>query len=492
MRTSGVLLHITSLPSPYGVGTLGKEAYHFVDWLVSSGIHLWQVLPLVPTNYGDSPYQSVSSTALNYYLIDLDALKKQGLLKEEEYKGVLINDELHTNYSMLFDKKIPLLKLAFSRFDSKDASFLKFVKKGEYHDFAMFMVLKSMHQYKPWFLWEKSYQKYSLELEKEIVANPEYLFWQWTQYEFFKEWTALHAYANLNKVKIMGDMPLYVAYDSVEVWKYPELFLLTEDKKLKLVAGCPPDAFSEDGQLWGNPIYDWEYMRGTHYAWWNNRIKRSFKLYDYLRIDHFRGFDRYYAIPAKDDTAKNGSWLDGPKFELFENKTKMPIIAEDLGMIDEGVRELLKKTGYPGMKVLAFAFDGNSHNDYLPSNYEKNCVVYTGTHDNMPLCQQLMDLDNTGLEILLKELKEECKYLNVPFNAKNFKAITTTLVELAFASNAKIAIVPMQDLLAQEGASRMNFPSSVSNQNWSYRIRKQDLSKALAKRILSYNQKYHR
>ncbi|MDE6013920.1 MAG: 4-alpha-glucanotransferase, partial [Anaeroplasmataceae bacterium] len=346
--------------------------------------------------------------------------------------------------------------------------------------------------YKPWFLWEESYQKYSIELEKEIVANPEYLFWQWTQYEFFKEWTALHAYANLNKVKIMGDMPLYVAYDSVEVWKNPELFLLKEDKKLKLVAGCPPDVFSEDGQLWGNPIYDWKYMRSTNYAWWNERIKRSFKLYDYLRIDHFRGFDRYYAIPAEDDTARNGSWLDGPKFELFENKTKMPIIAEDLGMIDEGVRELLRKTGYPGMKVLAFAFDGNPHNDYLPSNYEKNAVVYTGTHDNMPVCQQLMDLDSNALEILLKGLKQECQSLKVPFNARNFKAITNTIVELAFASNAKISIVPMQDLLAQDGASRMNFPSSVSNQNWSYRIRKQDLSKALAKRILSYNQKYHR
>lgn len=494
-RTAGVLLHITSLPSKYGVGTLGKAAYDFVDWLESAGMKIWQVLPLVPTNYGDSPYQSVSSTALNYYLIDLDILNSKGLLKKKDYENIrFFYNEQRVEFSLLFSEKIKVLRLAFSKFNTNDLEFIEFIDKGIYRDFAIFMTIKSMNEYKSWELWPEDYKKHSLELEEQIIKEhtSEYLFWLWTQYEFLHEWNKLHEYAKQKNIEIMGDMPLYVAYDSVEVWKNPELFVLTENHERKLVAGCPPDAFSDDGQLWGNPIYDWKYMKKTNYAWWNERIKKAFELYDILRIDHFRGFDRYYAIPAEDSDAKLGKWQDGPKFDLFRDKVNYKIVAEDLGYIDEGVRKLLKETNYPGMKVLSFAFDGNKENEHKPSNCEENYVIYTGTHDNMPIYQYILDLGPEELATLIYELKIECKLLNFKINDSSFEGLAESIVELAFASKPNTCIVPMQDLLCQDGSTRMNFPSTVSTNNWSYRITKNHLSISLAKRLLNLVEKYNR
>ena len=494
-RKAGILLHITSLPSKYGVGTLGKEAFHFIDWLKEAGIKIWQVLPLVPTNYGDSPYQSVCSLALNYYMLDFDVLNAKGLLQKKEYEHVFFSyTPRKVEFSILFNEKVKILKLAFDRFSKTNSDFLEFVKQGQYRDFSVFMTIKSLHNYQAWPNWEKRYQSYSDELADWVIKSYEedYLFWQWTQYEFLLEWEALHAYAKKNEIKIMGDMPLYVAYDSVEVWKHPELFILTEDKKIKLVAGCPPDAFTADGQLWGNPVYDWNYLKSTNYAWWNERINRAFELYDILRIDHFRGFDRFYAIPADHKNARNGTWLDGPKSDLFKDKRDYQIVAEDLGVIDDGVRTLMKETGYPGMKIVEFAFDGNPDNEHKPSNCTENYVIYTGTHDNMPLYQYVKDLDEKKLEIYKLDLLKEGNLLDVPIKMTTIREVVDSVVELSFASIARICIIPMQDLLGQDGSSRMNLPSTVSTDNWSYRITNDDLSESLKFRLKKYLRRYRR
>lgn len=494
-RSAGILLHVTSLPSPHGVGTLGATAYEFIDWMEKAELSIWQVLPLVPTNYGDSPYQSVSSTALNYYLIDFDILHKKGLLKKKDYETRKFCDYVgKVNYSLLFTEKTKVLRLAFDKLDKKIPEFVSFVNQGDYKDFAVFMTIKAMHEYQPWNLWNKKYQTYSKELEDEIITEhkEDYLFWIWTQYEFLDEWNNLHRYARSKGIEIMGDMPLYVAYDSVEVWKHPELFILTEEKEPKLVAGCPPDCFTEDGQLWGNPVYDWDYMKKTNYAWWNERISKAFDLYDVLRIDHFRGFAQFYAIPYGMPNAKIGEWMDGPKFNLFKDKLNYKIVAEDLGFIDEEVRTLLKQTQYPGMKILEFAFDGSKDNEHKPSNYKENYVVYTGTHDNMPLYQYILDLNSDNLDTFLLDLQEECKKLNVELKSNSYEAITDSVVELAFASIANTCIIPVQDLLALDESSRMNLPATVSTKNWSYRVTKNQLTDKLADRIKNYVVKYNR
>lgn len=494
-RDSGILLHVTSLPSKHGVGTLGKEAIHFIDWMKNAGLKIWQVLPLVPTSYGDSPYQSVCSTALNYYMIDFDILAKKGLLKKDEYKdfGTDLNPR-KVDYRFLFEKKIPMLRLAFSRFDVLRKDFSRFEGVGTYKDFAIFMTIKSHHEHTAWELWPNEYREYTKEIEEEVLTTfrSEYLFWIWTQYEFISEWKSLHAYARQNGISIMGDMPLYVAYDSVEVWKHPELFILNEDKSRKLVAGCPPDAFTDDGQLWGNPVYDWEYMKETDYSWWNHRINSAFEFFDILRIDHFRGFDRFYAIPAEHNNARNGEWLEGPHSDLFKDKKNYQIVAEDLGIIDEGVRTLMRETGYPGMKILEFAFDGSPDNEHKPSNYTSNYVVYTGTHDNMPLYQYILDLSKDQRKIYYTDLKKEGKVLGVDVLSQSAKQLTRASVEIAMASTANCCIIPMQDFLAKGEESRMNLPSTVSTKNWSYRVLKKELSAKLAEEIKTYILKYRR
>ncbi len=485
-KMAGILLHISSLPSNYGIGSLGKSAYDFIDFLHACNLKIWQILPLVPTNYGNSPYQSVCSMALNYYFIDFDILIAKNLLKNTDLSDNLFgNDNKKVDYELLFKNKVLLLKRAFLNFDTNDNKFKQFLKETRYHDFAIYMTLKEMFDYKPWYEFDKRYQIYSYELEKEILETryQEYLFWQWTQFEFLDEWNKLHAYALAKDVKILGDMPLYVAYDSVEVYKHPELFILHDDKRLKLVAGCPPDAFSSTGQLWGNPIYNWDYLKSTNYAWWNKRLQVAFELYDYVRIDHFRGFSRYFAIDAGETTAINGKWNLGPGFDFFKDKLDLNIIAEDLGYIDDDVRTLMKQTNYPGMKVLSFAFDGNSDNEHKPSNYIKNIIAYTGTHDNMPLHQYLTSLNKKSYDLLLVELKNECDKLMIPCKETSVNDVIDTMIELLFFSKASVCIIPMQDILKQDKEARMNFPSTLSKDNWAYRITKSDLNESLVKKI---------
>lgn len=494
-RKSGILLHITSLPSKYGVGTLGEEAYNFIDWLKNAGMSIWQVLPLVPTNYGDSPYQSVSSTALNYYMIDLDILNQKGLLLKKDYQKIkFISNPKKVDFSLLFEEKIKVLRVAFNNFDKTNKGFIDFENKGEYKSFAVFMTIKAMHNYSAFNLWTDGFKNYSRSLFDSVIKNynDDYLFWVWTQYEFLDEWGKLKLYANNNGISIMGDMPLYVAYDSVEVWMNPEQFILNDDKSLKLVAGCPPDAFTEDGQLWGNPVYNWKYMKNNNYSWWNQRLDSAFKLFDIVRIDHFRGFDRFYAIDSNEKTARNGKWLDGPKFDLFKDKLNLKIVAEDLGVIDDGVRQLMKETNYPGMKILEFAFDGSPLNEHKPSNYTENYVVYTGTHDNEPLYSYIINLSDEDLIKYKNDLISECEKLNIKPHMHGINQIIDTVIELAYASKAFLAIFPMQDLLHEDKSSRMNFPSTVSTDNWSYRVNKKDLSIDLASNLKNLSEKYRR
>ena len=322
IRRAGILMPVSSLPSSFGIGTLGVDAYAFVDWLESAGMKVWQVLPLLPTGFGDSPYQSFASDALNYYFIDFDLLQKEGLLEKKEYADVVWSDEeRRVDYGRLFAYKTKILRKAFARFDLEDEKWKAFLAEGKYADYALFMSLKVRFNYAPWGEWEAPYRdcdqkaiaEHTLEYAQEI------LFWQFTQFLFLRQWNALHAYAHKKGISILGDMPIYVAYDSVETWKYrKDLFMLDEKGNASLRAGVPPDAFSEDGQLWGNPVYDWKKMKKNGYRWWKERISYTFSLFDNIRIDHFRAFDRFYAIPAEAETAKEGEWLDGPKFDLLK------------------------------------------------------------------------------------------------------------------------------------------------------------------------------
>lgn len=483
-RRAGILMPISALPGLYGIGTMGESAYRFVRWLKSAGMKIWQTLPLLPTNYGDSPYQSCDARALNPYFIDLKILQEEGLLEESEYKDVdWGDDERRVDYGKLFLYKANVLRRAFARFDKEDKAWRAFLKQGEYADFGVFMALKCRFDHQPWTEWGE----YKLYNEKKVNAfieekREEVEFWQFTQYIFLKQWKALKTFAHEQGIEIMGDMPIYVAYDSVEMWKHgKELFLLDERGNPELVAGVPPDAFSDDGQLWGNPIYDWEKMKEDDYAWWKKRIDDSLNYFDIVRIDHFRGFDRFYAIPNGSDNAKEGEWMQGPSAELFRGREQYNIVAEDLGVIDDGVREMMKKTGYPGMKVIEFAFDGSPDNEHKPSNYTENFVAYTGTHDNQPLRAYIDELRGYYQYAFDKDLQKECDTAGIVYNGETSSEKCLTVIRLLFASRAFLTIVPMQDVLCLGNEARMNFPSTVSADNWSYRFTESDFTQDTAK-----------
>ena len=473
-RKFGILMPISSLPSEEGIGTLGEGAFKFIDYLHSCKGKIWQVLPLNPTNYGDSPYQSCSANALNYYFIDLKVLAKEGLLKEDEIdlSKLCGEDRRRVDYGRQFYYKIALLKKAYSRFE-KSEEFLSFVGKGEYAEFALFMALKEKFDHRSFSEWDEPYRTYSEEVVNSFTEqnSEDVLFWHFTQFMFLKQWKKVKDYARSKGIEIMGDIPLYIAYDSAEMWKYgKKMFKVDEHRAPSVVAGCPPDAFTEDGQLWGNPIYDWESMRLDGYSWWNKRINDCFALYDILRIDHFRGFDRYYAVPAGEPTARNGHWEDGPKEELFESHLSKSIVAEDLGVIDDGVRRLMKNVGYPGMKVLMFAFDGREDNEHKISNYTQNYVCYTGTHDNIPLKGYIEELDEEGLKRYIEDLKRECSLAGISADIDTTDDICRTVMRLAFISRADTVILPMWDILCMGKEARINFPSTVSPENWSWRF----------------------
>ena len=496
-RSAGILMPVSSLPSEFGIGTLGKGAYAFVDWLESAGMKIWQVLPLLPTGYGDSPYQSCAAEALNYYFIDFSLLEEEGLLAPDDYKNIVWSeDERRVDYGKQFTHKISVLKKAFARFDRMEKEWLAFLEEGKYRDFAIFMTLKTKFSYAPWQAWDEPYktpENIPASFYKENANEID--FWQFTQYIFLKQWNALRRYAKLKGVSIMGDMPIYLAEDSVENWKYrEELFMLDAEGDLALRAGVPPDAFSEDGQFWGNPIYDWEKMKANDYAWWKARIQNAFDTqFDIIRIDHFRAFDRYYAIPSDAESAKEGEWMDGPKSALFNSFKNAPIVAEDLGIIDDGVRALLKETGYPGMKVFEFAFDGDPNNDYLPSNItDENCVLYTGTHDNDTLRSFIENKDKEERKAFEKILEEECLKADVAYVTETIEDECQTVIELLMSLKANVVIIPMHDVLSMGEEARLNEPSTVSNKNWTFRFTEKDFKRRKAAWLKALTQTYRR
>lgn len=489
MRASGILLGIASLNGDYGIGKLGREAREFVDFLKRSGQHYWQILPLTPTSYGDSPYQSFSCYAGNPYFIDFEELERDGLLEASDYKSTVYGDNIrYINYGMLYETVFDTLIKAYKRFEPK-SDYRVFLEKNKdwVNDYALFMALKDENCGKPWYEWETGLrfaQEASLN-EARLKLSDKIGFYTFLQYEFYKQWFALKEYANENNVEIIGDMPIYCAYDSVEVWLHPELFELDENKRPRTVAGCPPDPYADEGQLWGNPIYDWAGMQGNGYNWWVRRIGFATDMVDVLRIDHFRGFAGYYSIPYGDENALRGKWRKGPGMELFNSCNywlgKKRIIAEDLGFITEEVGELLKQTGYPGMKVLQFAFDPQAGSDYLPCNYKDvSCVCYTSTHDSDTAKGWAEGLDDETLRFCLD-------YMGI----KAVKDIPDGLLRLAWSSIAEVAITQMQDLLELGNEARINVPSTVGL-NWRWRIESCDLSNDLSNRLLKMTTTYNR
>ena len=490
MRESGILLPIFSLPSPYGIGCFSKEAYEWVDSLCKAGQKKWQILPLGPTGYGDSPYQSFSTYAGNPYFIDLDQLKKDGLLMAEELEELnRAEDETAIDYAWLYNVRYGVLAKAFERF-KPDEAYEKFVHENAFwlEDYSLFMAEKDEHGGIPWTQWEEPLMHRdpeTLRAEKERLKK-QCDFHKFQQYQFRIQWDALHAYANEHGVEIIGDIPIYVAFDSADTWASPELFQFDENKEPVAVAGCPPDGFSATGQLWGNPLYDWDYHRKTGYAWWIQRISYTLHMYDVLRVDHFRGFDEYYSIPYKDETAEFGHWEKGPGIELFnalkEAVGPQKIIAEDLGYMTDTVRQLVKESGFPGMKVLQFAFDSREESDYLPHNYDKNCVVYTGTHDNDTVHGWYDALDE-------QDKKFSQRYMNNANTPRN--EIHEDFVRLAMASVADLCIIPIQDYLGLGGEARINLPSTLGG-NWKWRLKKVQITDMVIYRIQELSKLYGR
>lgn len=456
-RKAGVLMHISSLPNKRGIGSMGKAAYEFVDFLVKAKLSLWQVLPLCPTSYGDSPYQSPSALAGNPYFIDLDILAEEGLLKDTELPVYELTD---VDYAAVYFERFATLKKAFRRFiKNPPLDYAEFKQENLFwlDDYALFMAIKEAHGMQAWETWEDKYKFRSCSMLKfERAAE----FHKFLQYEFFKQWAELKRYANSKGVKIVGDMPIYVAYDSVEVWGNPKQFLLNDDLSRKVVAGVPPDYFSADGQLWGNPIYDWDYMKSTNYDWWVMRMHMALKLYDVVRIDHFRAFADYYVIPEGRTDARVGEWRPGPGMELFNvinSELNHPaIIAEDLGELHDCVRELVKTTGFPGMKIMQFSFDGNPYNDFYYTNYSNNCVAYPGTHDN--------DTTRGWFEALTDNDKALVRR-TLGYDGDN---VSGEIIERLYSSKADTVVIPMQDFLNLPTTARMNIPSTLGG-NWAWR-----------------------
>lgn len=490
MRTSGVLMPISSLPSEYGIGTMGKEAKRFVDFLAKGGQRYWQILPICPTSYGDSPYQSFSSFAGNPYFIDLELLCEEGLLRKEECDAITwCEREDSVDYPTLYENRYGLLKKAYQRFCGNiPEDFLDFCEQQALwlEDYALFMALKDANAGASWLTWDDDLKMRDAKaIEKAKIAYTEDIrFYRMLQYLFFKQWKELKDYANAHNIFIIGDVPIYVALDSADVWSNPKQFYL--DKKLEpvAVAGCPPDAFSEDGQLWGNPLFRWDVMKKDGYTWWVNRIRGMARLYDIVRIDHFRGFDSYYAIPYGNDTAREGKWMKGPGMDLFrtlEKKLgKVDIIVEDLGFLTPSVHKLLKDTGFPGMKVIQFAFDSREGSDYLPHNYPKHCVVYTGTHDN-----------DTSVGWMETAPGASVKFAKDYLNLTKKEGYHWGMMRAAWSSVADMAIVPMQDLLGLGSEARMNTPSTLGD-NWKWRATPEQMNDKLAKKLWKYMQMYGR
>lgn len=491
-RASGILLPIASLPSRYGIGTFSRCAYDFVDFLERAGQRYWQILPLGPTGYGDSPYQSFSTFAGNPYFIDLDQLAEEGLLSEEECEAIdAQEDGQYIDYQKLYETRFDILRKAYERSSlAEKPEYQDFLEENKewLEDYCLFMAVKDWFGGKSFAEWDEDIRlrrPEAVERFRELLAE-KIDFYRFQQFYFQKQWYRLKKYANSHGVEIIGDIPIYVAFDSADTWSEPALFQFDENGTPSAISGCPPDGFSATGQVWGNPLYDWEYHEKTGYAWWIKRMRRCFRLYDIVRVDHFRGFDEYFSIPYGQDTAQGGHWAKGPGIALFHALQKelgeTRIIAEDLGFLTDSVIRFVRDTGYPGMKVLEFAFDSREESNYLPHTYTQNCVAYTGTHDNQTVVGWFRSLPEEDYRMAVRylDLKREDE------NEINWKMIRTVL-----ASVADTAIIPIQDYLGLDDAARINTPSKLGG-NWIWRMKKNALTEEMEKKIRELTELYGR
>ncbi len=488
-------MSVTSLPGRYGIGCFSKSAYDFVDWLREAGQTCWQILPLGPTSYGDSPYQSFSTFAGNPYFISLEELTEEGVLTKKECQSADFGKRADDiDYEKIYKNRYPLLHKAYERSRiSEDPDYVCFVEENRWWlaDYALFMAVKERFGGAPWTEWAEDIRlrrDYAMDYyRRELYFDIE--FQQYLQYKFFSQWKKLKAYANEKGIQIIGDIPIYVAMDSADAWAHPELFQLDERNMPAAVAGCPPDGFSATGQLWGNPLYRWEYHKSTGYDWWMSRMWFCFQMYDVVRIDHFRGFDEYYSIPYGEETAVNGHWEKGPGIDLFrcmeQRLGKHQVIAEDLGYVTDSVRKMVQESGFPGMKVLEFAFDSRdsgSASDYLPHNYVENSAAYTGTHDNETIAGWFRSITDEERQMARDYLCDQ----HTPA-----EELYKSFIALVMRSRSDLCIIPMQDYLGLDNQSRMNQPSTLGK-NWKWRLVKGDLSDELKEEILAITRRYGR
>ena len=490
-RKSGVLMHISSLPGDTGIGTMGDEARKFVDFLSAAHQTYWQILPLCQTSYGDSPYQSYSTFAGNPYFIDLDYLKDDGLLKEKDYKDIdWESDPTTINYEALYHKRFPILRKAVKNFLKRRElkEYKEFEKKNDWlNDYALFMTIKAINNDVGLIDWEKKYRVKDKETIKEVKKKyrSDIKFWKVVQYFFYKQWFELKKYANDKGILIIGDCPIYVANDSCDLWGNPELFEVDENLVPKNVAGVPPDGFTPDGQLWGNPLYLWDVHKKTKYKWWIKRVKHLNEVYDILRIDHFRGLSRYFSVPYGDKTARNGVWVDGPGNPLitaFKKRTNNKIIAEDLGYLDDEVKELLAYSGYPGMALLEFGFDMNDGlNNFNSSfNLKKNQIIYIGTHDS-----------DTCMGWINNLKPDHLKFVKEFINYHDDEEIWWQMIKLLLSTVPDTAIVAAQDLIGLDNSARMNTPGKLGG-NWLWRANKGVFTKEIAEKLKHLTHLYSR
>lgn len=500
MRESGILCPIFTLSSRFGIGCFSKEAYEFIDFLYQSGQGYWQILPVGPTGYGNSPYQPFSAFAGNPYFISPEELINEGLLTYDECNSFYFgNDEEHVDYGALYENRYKLLKLSYTRFQERNldeaSDYEEFIKKEAYwlEDYCLFRALKDKFSGASCETWDAPYRrrdKKALEQASEELSDT-ISFYIFLQYEFTRQWNKLREYAKSKNIKIIGDIPFYVSLDSADVWSHPEVFLMNKDLTPEVVAGCPPDAFSKDGQLWGNPIYDWKQLKKNDYDWWIKRIERNYELFDVIRIDHFHGFANYYAIPFGDENARNGKDCEGPGTDFFNvlrkktgefvTKDSVRIIAEDLGNVTKENQELLNETGIPGMKILQYAFT-SWDSIYMPYKHTQNCVCYTGTHDNLTTKTWLESINEGERGYLMR-------YLNS--SNYDFGALTWDLIRESYRSVANLSIVPLQDYLVKGNEARINTPGAAKG-NWEWRLKPNFLSHELAQSIRQLTETYGR
>ncbi len=488
MRESGILMHITSLPGPYGVGTMGKQAYEFVDFLKKAGQHYWQILPLTPTGYGDSPYQSCSTFAGNHYLIDLERLIEEGLLKSQEVDTVdWCETEEKADFGRLYHHRLNVLRLAYARFDRWEDLDAFCRENGDWlPDFTLFMALKAKLG-GAWYDWEDPIKRRDPDaiwtLRQEL--KDEIRFYSFVQFLFYRQWEALRSYAHENGIKIIGDVPIYVPYDSSDVWSNPELFQLDASLRPTSVAGVPPDAFTADGQLWGNPLYRWELLEKDGYSWWIRRLAAAGKVFDVIRMDHFRAFEAYWSVPAEEETARGGHWVKGPGLKFMQTIQKalphIRLIAEDLGFLTQEVLNLRDNSGFPGMKVLQFAFDSREPSEYLPHTYTPNSVCYTGTHDNMTTRQWFETAS-----------AEAVAYATEYMHLTEDEGPVWGMIRTACASVSDLCVIQMQDYLNLGANARMNFPGTMTGANWTWRAKPGFAPDALAEKIHAMTKLYGR